>query len=53
MDPLDILPLAHDVDPPEVADATGASVPETGSTRRQLGGGLSTGTYFHLIAGAS
>lgn len=37
----------------EVADATGAAVPETGSTRRQHGGGLSTGTYFHLIAGAS
>ncbi|MDM7931411.1 cobyrinate a,c-diamide synthase [Tabrizicola sp.] len=36
----------------EVADATGAAVPETGSTRRQPGGGLSTGTYFHLIAGA-
>lgn len=36
-----------------VTDATGAPVPETGSTRRQPGGGLSTGTYFHLIAGAS
>jgi cobyrinic acid a,c-diamide synthase len=37
----------------EVTDATGAPVPETGSYRRQPGGGLSTGTYFHLIAGAS
>ena len=39
-------PLAH------VTDATGATVPETGSTRLQPGGGLSTGTFFHLIAGA-
>jgi cobyrinic acid a,c-diamide synthase len=37
----------------EVTDATGAPVPETGSYRRQPGGGLSTGTFFHLIAGAS
>jgi len=35
-----------------VTDATGATVPETGSCRRQAGGGLSSGTYFHLIAGA-
>ena len=35
-----------------VTDATGAEVAETGSTRRQAGGGLSTGTFFHLIAGA-
>jgi cobyrinic acid a,c-diamide synthase len=35
-----------------VTDATGAEVAETGSTRRQAGGGLSSGTYFHLIAGA-
>lgn len=34
----------------EVTDATGAIVPETGSTRLQPGGGLSTGTFFHLIA---
>lgn len=34
----------------EVTDATGAIVPETGSYRLQPGGGLSTGTYFHLIA---
>jgi cobyrinic acid a,c-diamide synthase len=37
----------------EVTDATGAVVPETGSYRLQAGGGLSTGTFFHLIAGAS
>ena len=36
-----------------VADATGEAVPETGSTRLQPGGGLSTGTFFHLIAGAT
>ncbi|WP_431298268.1 cobyrinate a,c-diamide synthase [Tabrizicola sp. BL-A-41-H6] len=36
-----------------VTDATGASVPETGSYRFQPGGGRSTGTYFHLIAEAS
>jgi cobyrinic acid a,c-diamide synthase len=34
----------------EVTDASGATVPETGSYRLQPGGGLSTGTYFHLIA---
>jgi cobyrinic acid a,c-diamide synthase len=33
-----------------VLDATGAVVAETGSLRRQPGGGLSTGTFFHLIA---
>ncbi len=36
-----------------VTDATGAAVPETGSFRHQPGGGLSTGTYFHLIAEAT
>ena len=36
----------------QVTDATGATVPETGSTRLQSGGGLSTGTFFHLIASA-
>lgn len=36
----------------EVTDATGAPVAETGSTRLQSGGGLSTGTFFHLIAPA-
>ncbi len=35
-----------------VTDATGARVAETGSTRLQPGGGLSTGTFFHLIAPA-
>ena len=35
----------------DVSDATGARVAETGSYRLQPGGGLSTGTYFHLIAG--
>jgi cobyrinic acid a,c-diamide synthase len=41
-------------DPPlaKVTDATGAVVPETGSYRLQSQGGLSTGTFFHLIAGA-
>jgi cobyrinic acid a,c-diamide synthase len=33
-----------------VVDATGAVVAETGSFRPQSGGGLSTGTFFHLIA---
>jgi cobyrinic acid a,c-diamide synthase len=37
----------------EVIDATGTPVPETGSQRRHAGGGLSTGTYFHLIAEAT
>ncbi len=37
----------------DVTDANGDPVPETGSTRLQTGGGLSTGTFFHLIAGAS
>lgn len=36
----------------QVTDATGAMVTETGSTRLQSGGGLSTGTFFHLIASA-
>ncbi|WP_137109550.1 cobyrinate a,c-diamide synthase [Rhodobacter sp. SY28-1] len=36
----------------QVTDATGAKVAETGSTRLQRGGGLSTGTFFHLIASA-
>ena len=37
----------------DVTDANSDPVPETGSTRLQPGGGLSTGTFFHLIAGAS
>lgn len=36
----------------DVTDATGETVAETGSTRLQPGGGLSTGTFFHLIASA-
>lgn len=36
----------------KITDATGAPVPESGSTRLQPGGGLSTGTFFHLIAQA-
>lgn len=36
----------------DVTDATGTGVPETGSYRLHPGGGLSTGTYFHLIASA-
>lgn len=36
-----------------VSDAAGQAVPETGSLRRQAGGGLSTGTFFHLIAEAT
>ena len=36
-----------------VTDATGAGVTETGSSRLQPLGGLSTGTFFHLIAPAS
>ena len=35
-----------------VTDATGATVAETGSTRLHPGGGISTGTFFHLIAPA-
>ena len=37
----------------DTVDATGAAVPETGSFRRQPGGGLSTGSFFHLIGGAT
>ena len=36
-----------------VTDATGAAVPETGSIRAFSGGGLATGTFFHLIAEAT
>jgi len=46
--------ILHQPDAPlaKVTDATGATVPETGSTRLQSKGGLSTGTFFHLIASA-
>lgn len=37
----------------EVRDATGKIVGETGSFRRHEGGGVATGTYFHLIAEAT
>lgn len=36
-----------------VTDATGASLPETGSFRILAGGGHATGTFFHLIGEAS
>lgn len=36
-----------------VEDATGAVVPETGSSRILPGGGRVTGTFFHLISGAA
>jgi cobyrinic acid a,c-diamide synthase len=34
----------------EVTDANGATVPETGSLRAQADGGLTSGSFFHLIA---
>ena len=37
----------------KVMDATGASVPETGSIMAFSGGGQATGTFFHLIAEAT
>ena len=40
-------PLAH------VIDATDTAVPESGSLRGFAGGGLATGTFFHLIAEAT
>jgi len=36
-----------------VRDASGVTVPETGSLRRFDGGGMATGTYFHLIGPAT
>ncbi len=36
-----------------VTDATENAVPETGSLRRFDGGGVATGTYFHLIGPAT
>jgi cobyrinic acid a,c-diamide synthase len=36
-----------------VTDATETAVPETGSLRRFDGGGVATGTYFHLIGPAT
>jgi cobyrinic acid a,c-diamide synthase len=40
-------PLAH------VVDASGAAVPETGSSKSFDGGGRATGSFFHLIAEAT
>jgi cobyrinic acid a,c-diamide synthase len=37
----------------DVVDATGTTVPETGSLRRFAAGGMATGTYFHLIGRAT
>ena len=36
----------------DVTDATGATVAETGSYRLTAGGGMVSGTFFHLIAPA-
>ncbi|WP_435257033.1 cobyrinate a,c-diamide synthase [Thioclava sp. FR2] len=36
----------------KVEDANGATVPETGSFRQMSGGGVTTGTFFHLISPA-
>ncbi|MEM6304306.1 MAG: cobyrinate a,c-diamide synthase [Pseudomonadota bacterium] len=37
----------------KITDANGEVVAETGSLRRQEGGGVATGTFFHMIAEAS
>jgi len=37
----------------QVVDASGAAVPETGSSRSFDGGGRATGSFFHLIAEAT
>jgi cobyrinic acid a,c-diamide synthase len=37
----------------QVVDASGAAVPETGSTKNFDGGGRATGSFFHLIAEAT
>lgn len=43
--------LAHDDAPlAHVVDASGAAVPETGSSKTFDGGGRATGSFFHLIA---
>jgi cobyrinic acid a,c-diamide synthase len=36
----------------DVVDATGAAMPETGSSKTFEGGGRATGSFFHLIAEA-
>jgi cobyrinic acid a,c-diamide synthase len=46
--------LAHDDAPlAHVVDASGAAVPETGSSKTFDGGGRATGSFFHLIAEAT
>jgi cobyrinic acid a,c-diamide synthase len=46
--------LAHDDAPlAQVVDASGAAVPETGSSKTFDGGGRATGSFFHLIAEAT
>ena len=37
----------------QVVDASGAAVPETGSSKTFDGGGRATGSFFHLIAEAT
>lgn len=37
----------------DVSDAMGVTVPETGSVRAFSGGGVATGSFFHLIAEAT
>jgi cobyrinic acid a,c-diamide synthase len=37
----------------QVVDASGAPVPETGSSKSFNGGGRATGSFFHLIAEAT
>ena len=36
-----------------ITDANGDMTPETGSVRRFEGGGVATGTFFHMIAEAT
>jgi cobyrinic acid a,c-diamide synthase len=46
--------LEHDDAPlAQVVDASGAAVPETGSSKTFDGGGRATGSFFHLIAEAT
>ena len=46
--------LGHDDAPlAEVVDASGAAMPETGSSKILGGGGRATGSFFHLIAEAT
>lgn len=43
----------HDAPLAKVVDASGAAVPETGSSKNFDGGGRATGSFFHLIAEAT